>query len=321
MTTQNFVNAAKKADVPVTTKFRPSGTHTWPYWQFEMTQAWPQAAEALGTEVNAPECKAEGEIGKFREANSALGDCLTGEYAVEGGRAQDFREGRVFWSEDTGAHAVTGRIGAAYQAADGPKGELGLPTSSEKKTPDGVGRYTTFEHGTIYWSPKTGAHAVSGKILDLWSENGSELGDLGYPTSDAVRNPNKEGVSQGFQNGTVFQAADGDPRIVEGAILDKYKDLGYENSDLGYPTSDEISLSNGGGALSRFENGGIYWSPNTRAHAVPYGQIFDAWGEEGFENGRLGYPVSDVQSVPGGGQEVEFEHGKIRLIAGRIEKS
>ena len=321
MTTQNFVNAAKKADVPVTTKFRPSGTHTWPYWQFEMTQAWPQAAEALGTEVNAPECKAEGEIGKFREANSALGDCLTGEYAVEGGRAQDFREGRVFWSEDTGAHAVTGRIGAAYQAADGPKGELGLPTSSEKKTPDGVGRYTTFEHGTIYWSPKTGAHAVSGKILDLWSENGSDLGDLGYPTSDAVRNPNKEGVAQGFQNGTVFQAADGDPRIVEGAILDKYKDLGYENSDLGYPTSDEISLSNGGGALSRFENGGIYWSPNTRAHAVPYGQIFDAWGEEGFENGRLGYPVSDVQSVPGGGQEVEFEHGKIRLIAGRIEKS
>ena len=321
MTTQNFVNAAEKANIPVTSKFRPSGTHTWPYWQFEMTQAWPQAAEALGVDVNAPDCEVNGEIGKLRESNTALGDCITGEYDIPGGKAQDFREGRVFWSPDTGAHAVTGRIGAAYQAADGPDGDLGLPTSSEEKTPDGVGRYTTFENGAIYWSPKTGAHAVSGDIRKLWSEQGSELGDLGYPTSDAVRNPNKDGVAQGFQNGTVFQAADGEPRIVKGAILDKYKELGYENSDLGYPVSNEISLATGGGAMSRFENGIVYWSPKTGAHAVLYGQIFDAWGEDDYERGRFGYPTSDVQSVPGGGQEVEFEHGKITLIAGRIEKS
>ena len=53
---------------------------------FYPTSMPPQAAEALGTEVNAPECKAEGEIGKFREANGSLGDCLTGEYAVEDGQ-------------------------------------------------------------------------------------------------------------------------------------------------------------------------------------------------------------------------------------------
>lgn len=320
MTTQNFVDAAKKAGVEVTDKFRPSGTHSWPYWQFEMTQAWPQAATALGADVNAPACEAVGDIKKFRDANAALGDCLTGEYDVPGGRAQDFRDGRVFWSPSTGAQSVIGRIGAAYQAEEGPGGDLGLPTSSEKTTPDGVGRYTEFQHGTIYWSPKTGAHAVSGEIATLWHDKGSETGELGYPTSDAVRNPNKDGEAQEFQGGTVFRSANGDAQFVKGAILKKYQDAGVENSDLGYPISSEIPLADGG-AFTRFENGAIYWSPTTGAHIVPNGQIFDAWGQDGYENGRFGYPTSDVHPVDGGGQQIDFQHGTIRLVNGKIEKS
>ncbi|WP_333618864.1 alpha/beta hydrolase-fold protein [Dietzia sp.] len=319
MTSQNFVDAAKKEGVEVTSRFRPSGTHSWPYWQFEMTQAWPQAAAALGVDAEAPKCETVGDIKALRDGNAALGDCLTGEYDVQGGRAQDFRDGRVFWSPETGANAVVGAIGAAYQADGGPSGELGLPTSSEQRTKDGVGRFTTFQHGAIFWSPKTGAHAVTEKIADLWKDKGSEGGELGYPVTDAVRNPNKDGVAQGFQNGTVFQSADGDPEFLKGAILAKYKDAGYENSDLGYPVSSEIPLS--GGALTKFENGSIYWSEATGAHIVPTGQIFDAWGQDGYENGRFGYPKSDVRSVPGGGQEIEFEHGTIRLINGKIEKS
>ena len=49
------------------------------------------------------------------------------------------------------------------------------------------------------------------------------------------------------------------------------------------------------------------------------GAIFDAWGKEGYENGRFGYPVKDQEAIPSGGQSVTFQHGEIREINGRIE--
>ena len=182
-----------------------------------------------------------------------------------------------------------------------------------------MGRYNEFENGAIYWHPRTGAHVVSGQIRELWAQMGMEAGDLGYPVGDPVRNPNKDGLAQAFQGGTVFQREGGRAYVVKGAILNKYEDLEFENSALGYPVSNEIPLRDGG-ALSRFENGNIYWSPQTGAHFVPAGQIFDAWGEEGWENGRYGYPTSDPKPIAGGGEEQEFSGGTIRLINGTIQK-
>ena len=314
MTSQTFVNKARTAGVPVTANFRPSGTHTWPYWQFEMTQAWPQYAQAVGIPNVEPACAAGGDIDKLAKAQPGLGPCLTNEYDVEGGRATDFRFGRVFWSQQTGAHSVVGAIGAAYQAEGGPDGALGLPTSDELVAPDGNGRYSLFQNGAIYWSPQTGAHAVRGAIRALWAAHGVERGDLGYPTTDEVANPNKAGVAQGFQNGTVFWSDKTGAHLVKGAILEAYQKAGFEGSTLGYPTSDEIPLR--GGAFSRFAGGAIYFSPGTGAHVVPEGAILTAWGKEGYENGRLGYPKSDVTSGPQG-DEMQFEHGTIRIVGGK----
>ena len=320
MTTQTFVNKARAAGIDVTANFRPSGTHTWPYWQFEMTQAWPQYASAMGIENVEEPCAAEGEIARLAERQPGLGPCLTDEYDVRGGKATDFRFGRVFWSQQTGAHSVLGAIGAAYQGEGGPAGALGLPTSGENATPDGRGRFSTFQNGAIYWSPTTGAHAVRGAIRALWQERGAERGDLGYPTTDEITNPNKPGVVQGFQGGTVYWSEETGPRVVEGAILRAYREAGAENSELGYPTTDEIALSTRGGAFSRFQGGAIYWSPGTGAHVVPRGPVFDAWGTVDYERGRLGYPTSGLRNTAGG-QVMEFEGGRITVSDGRAEIS
>ncbi|WQD12980.1 MAG: alpha/beta hydrolase-fold protein [Lawsonella clevelandensis] len=48
LTSKTFVSSAQEAGVPVTAKFRPSGTHSWPYWQFEFNQSLPQILKALG---------------------------------------------------------------------------------------------------------------------------------------------------------------------------------------------------------------------------------------------------------------------------------
>ncbi|MFE3228093.1 alpha/beta hydrolase-fold protein [Nocardia sp. NPDC059228] len=144
---QQFVAKLDKLSIPVQVNYRPSGTHSWPYWDFEMRQSWPQAAAALGVEETKPDCAAAGAIQPVALAKSWLGDCLTAEYPVAGGAAQDFRGGRVVWSAATGAHPVGGMIGGAYAGAAGPAGALGFPTSDETPIPGGAQQ--AFQHGTI----------------------------------------------------------------------------------------------------------------------------------------------------------------------------
>lgn len=78
-----------------------------------------------------------------------LGFPTSDEYAVPGGRASDFRGGRVYWGPAVGAHEVYGDILGRYLALGGPGSTLGLPTSSEYAVPGG--RQSDFEHGSLRW--------------------------------------------------------------------------------------------------------------------------------------------------------------------------
>ncbi len=83
-----------------------------------------------------------------------------------------------------GATGVAGgAIEVQYEALGGCGSILGVPLTNELTTPDTIGRYTVFEHGSIYWTPNTGAHEVLGAIRDKWKELGWEAGALGYPIS------------------------------------------------------------------------------------------------------------------------------------------
>ncbi len=105
----------------------------------------------------------------------------------------------LYWSPATGAHEVLGAILAKYRAAGGPKSLLSYPTTDETRTADGVGRYNKFTWGSIYWSPKTGAHIVSLLYLTVWASLGAEHGWLGYPTSDEYVIPGGRRIN--FQHG------------------------------------------------------------------------------------------------------------------------
>ncbi|WP_328564526.1 hypothetical protein [Streptomyces coelicoflavus] len=80
-------------------------------------------------------------------------------------------------------HRVLGDIEKRYIAMGGPGGSLGCPLTEELVNPDGVGRRTQFENGTVYWSPRSGAWPVWGDIGDHWCGQGCEAGWMGYPTS------------------------------------------------------------------------------------------------------------------------------------------
>ena len=77
-------------------------------------------------------------------------------------------------------------------------GLLGFPVTDELGTPDGVGRYSHFQGGSIYWTPQTGAWEVHGAIWDLWASLGWEQSFLGYPVGDESAFPINNGRYSDF---------------------------------------------------------------------------------------------------------------------------
>jgi uncharacterized protein with LGFP repeats len=93
-------------------------------------------------------------------------------------------------------------------------------------------------------------------------------------------------------NDQFLSAPCGGDFTVQGEIEKKYAALGGRRSSLGCPVSSETPTPTKFGAFNAFQNGSIYWSPDTGAHEV-HGAIRDAWGRFGWENGPLGFPTTD----------------------------
>ena len=82
--------------------------------------------------------------------SSSYGAVTHMERAVAGGRAVNFQNGGLYQRPDGQSFSLGGGLDAKYQAAGGPAGSLGWPTSNQ--TVLVVGVYTaTFEHGSLVY--------------------------------------------------------------------------------------------------------------------------------------------------------------------------
>ena len=79
---------------------------------------------------------------------------------------------------------------------------LGKAVTGVETCPDGQGRYTHYENGSIYWSPATPACAIYGDIRAKWAGLGWERGALGYPACDE-RDTGDGGRENLFQHGRI----------------------------------------------------------------------------------------------------------------------
>ncbi|MBD2094064.1 hypothetical protein H6F90_02705 [Trichocoleus sp. FACHB-591] len=183
-------------------------------------------------------------------------------YTPDGvGRFQHYENGgSIYWTPRTGAHEVHGDIRAKWSNLDWERGFLGYPVTDELTTPDGEGRFNHFEYGSIYWTPRTGAHEVHGDIRAKWASLGYERSWLGYPITDELTTPDGEGRFNHFEYGSIYWTPRTGAHEVHGDIHAKWASLGYERSWLGYPITDELDLPGySGGRYSQFEGGYIYW--------------------------------------------------------------
>lgn len=181
------------------------------------------------------------------------------ESATPNGRARynDFQNGGIYYSPTTGTRSVYGSIYGTWARYGREAGHLGLPTSSELGTPNGRGRYNTFEGGAIYWTPGTGAQEIRGSIRGKWSAVGAENSFLRFPTTDELGTPDRVGRYNHFEGGSVYWTPRTGANEVHGLIRDEWARRGSERSSLGYPTSDEFGVA--GGRRSNFERGHIEW--------------------------------------------------------------
>ena len=140
--------------------------------------------------------------------------------------------------------------------------------SDEGPLPDGRGRCRDFEHGSIYWTPETGAHEVHGDIRVKWAQLGGSGGFLGYPLTDETGCPDGHGRFNHFEGGSIYWTPETGAHEVHGDIRQLWAELGWERGRLGYPTSDERDTPGvPGGRNSEFQGGAIVWTPTEGADA------------------------------------------------------
>ncbi|PKV81077.1 LGFP repeat-containing protein [Nocardia fluminea] len=121
------------------------------------------------------------------------------------GRYNNFENGTVTWSGQTGSLLLYGAIRDRWAQLGREDGALGYPLADEQAA--GIAHFADFENkSTIWWTALTGAHDVPEFVIAPWRTAGAQDGDLGYPvTGPLTPAQNTAGITlqQVFQNGIV----------------------------------------------------------------------------------------------------------------------
>lgn len=338
----------------------------------------------------SPESDAADAITQAWEAAGGSGSIVGGRdgdvYQVGSGYGQEFTDGKIFFSPQSGAHLMAGAILDKYESLGGPAdSDLGFPNINE--VPGLIGpdsRVSTFDASdkpAIFWTPDTGAWAVRGAINAAWDKLGGSAGPLGVPTADETyegdvvsqkftggdlswnfktntftttpaelaadlagldvpRDPTTMinqawrssgglggplgarqgeqtpigdgGAAQGYAGGKIFYTPETGAYALTGAILSKYESLGGPTGDLGLPIGAEVEGGAPNSRISPFSAADkpvIFWTPDTGA-VVVRGPINAAWEKLGGAGGTLGAPTGE-QSVNGDVISQDFSGGQI----------
>lgn len=156
-------------------------------------------------------------------------------------------------------------ITAAWETGGGDGGPLGPKDGGVYPAGDGFGQ--NFASGKIFFTPDTGAHIVSGAILEKYESLGGPAdSDLGFPTIDegAGRAANsRNSTFSAPDKPVIFWTPDTGARVVRGAVNQAWDALGGSAGVLGVPSEDETT--NGDTVTQKFTGGEISWDRKTKA--------------------------------------------------------
>lgn len=145
--------------------------------------------------------------------NIDLGDPISEESTTpQGAHVQYFEKGAIVFILQPKPKTVI--VYDAYQRWKFSVDKLGLPSDEQGMTPDGIGHFQHFEHGSVYWTTE-GMWTVYEPIRTTWAALGWEKDPatgwekgLGYPISDEEAMADG-GKVQRFRYGKIRVYADG----------------------------------------------------------------------------------------------------------------
>ncbi|MFW3171959.1 N-acetylmuramoyl-L-alanine amidase [Geodermatophilus sp. CPCC 206100] len=243
---------------------------------------------------------------------SPLGYPTQDTYSTGGGDARYnlFQNGAMYSSPSAGVHHLLGATHRRWVELGWEGSPLGYPTTDTAPTRDGDARWTGFQGGAIYETPRNGVRVLMGDVYAAWAASGWEHGPLGFPVGDALPTGGGDATWQAFEHGAVYASPAGVHHLL-GATHQRWAALGYEHGALGYPTTDTAPTRDGDARWTGFQGGAIYETPRNGVRVL-LGDVYAAWAASGWEHGPLGFPVGDAQPTGGGDATWQaFEHGAV----------
>lgn len=190
------------------------------------------------------------------------------------------------------AHAVASQsslegnlaISQKHAQLGGDQGALGAAAGSFEVLPDRQGKKREFARGSIYWSPRTGAHALLNPHRAKWLELGGVTSPLGYPAGDVVRD---EGTDrQPFERGEIHKNDFG-VHAIYGRIHTELLALPKRGISLGRLKTSVTVTGDHQAKYVHFELGAIYERLNA-VHTIDRG-LWELWKKNDLERGPLGH--------------------------------
>ncbi|MDT8912090.1 RICIN domain-containing protein [Amycolatopsis sp. PS_44_ISF1] len=226
-----------------------------------------------------------------------------------------------------------------------PLGHVRRAQPHAAETPENLGWVQYYEGGgAIYYTAAGGARAIYGMALDSYLKTGGPAGPLGYPSTSQQSNPGgaKNGwhvdfagnpaAAGGGNGGTIYWnallAQTFGAQVLYGPVWEKWVALGraaWQGEPLTSLTPTP-SGPNGAGAYAHFgqptqanqqdleglANASIFYSDQTKQAHTVQGLIRQTWRQNGWEQGRFGFPTTDTTASPTGGVLFNhFTHGSI----------
>ncbi|GAB3358600.1 hypothetical protein [Modestobacter lapidis] len=223
----------------------------------------------------------------------------------------------VYWTAAGGVRTVSNRAGSAYtffrfswEGHGAETGALGYPTGDVVCGLRDGGCTQRFQRGALYRTPSSGTAMVLDNAIGAhWAAAGFENGPLGYPAGDPTCGLPGGGCTQSFAgNQLVVTSAATGTHVLAAGTRWAWEDAGDAAGPLGYPVGQPFCGLRDGGCGQHFQGGSVYDGPYG-ASAV-HGAIRDFWAARGWENGALGYPMSNPDcDLPGGGCTQWFGSG------------
>jgi LGFP repeat len=237
------------------------------------------------------------------------------------GYRRTYKEGRIYWSPEGSAQAVTGAILGHYLSNDECGGQFGIPTGEAIPVASAASQrwMQRFRFGAIY-SDESRVIPVAQGVVDYLDASGGA--DQFYPLGAATEATSRYGTHARIQRFSGSRNASSESVYDIGRVYGVGGEIAsfYERPDgtshwLGYPMSNVTSL--GSNSRQEFEGGTVFAGMPTGAVAVPVASMNLI--TESIRD-RLGVPVAAEQAAGGEGDRWQFfENGVVTLRGGKRE--